>query len=168
MLIDFKVHCYFQKMLWYTNTQNVESIQIHFSFWQKKAFALRWVWEYFSFRNIFFFSTFICQEEKLKGNETLNHEYKVKPVPLRVWDLDSRKMIKCILSPIFLSLEDTQDRINFYLYFPGLVLLVLVFLSCAYFATESQSETIAAEKLVGFHKKLQQVDFEPVRFLPVR
>ena len=51
----------------------------------------------------------------------------------------------------------------------GLVVLVLVFLSCAYVTTESQSETIAAEKLVGFHKKLQQVnDFEPVRFLPVK
>ena len=51
----------------------------------------------------------------------------------------------------------------------GLVFLVLIFLSCAYVSTESQSDTIAAEKLVGFHKKLQQVnDFEPVRFLPVK
>ena len=53
--------------------------------------------------------------------------------------------------------------------FSGLVLLVFVFLSCAYFATETQSDNmIRAEKLVGFHKKLQQVDFEPVRFLPVK
>ena len=52
---------------------------------------------------------------------------------------------------------------------PGLVVLVLIFLSCAYISTEAQSETIAAEKLLGFHKKLQQVnDFEAVRFLPPR
>ena len=49
------------------------------------------------------------------------------------------------------------------------MLLVLVFLSCAYLSTEAQSETEAAEKLVGFHKKLQQVsDYEPVKFLPPR
>ena len=48
-------------------------------------------------------------------------------------------------------------------------MLVLVFLSCAYLSTEAQSETEAAEKLVGFHKKLQQVsDYEPVKFLPPR
>ena len=45
----------------------------------------------------------------------------------------------------------------------------MIFLSSAYYSTESQSESIAAEKLVGFHKKLQQInDFEPVRFLPVK
>ena len=49
------------------------------------------------------------------------------------------------------------------------MLLVLIFLSCAYLSTEAQSETIQAERLVGFHKKLQQInDFEPVKFLPVR
>ena len=48
-------------------------------------------------------------------------------------------------------------------------MLLLVFLSCAYLSKEAQSETIAAEKMVGFHKRLQQVnDFEPVRFLPAR
>lgn len=49
-------------------------------------------------------------------------------------------------------------------------MLLLVFLSCAYLSKEAQSETLAAEKIVGFHnKRLQQVnDFEPVRFLPAR
>ena len=48
-------------------------------------------------------------------------------------------------------------------------MLLLVFLSGAYLSKEAQSETIAAEKMVGFHKRLQQVnDFEPVRFLPAR
>ena len=56
-----------------------------------------------------------------------------------------------------------------FLFHSGLALLVLICLSFAYTSTESQSESIAAEKLVGFHKKLQQVnDFEPVKFLPVR
>ena len=48
-------------------------------------------------------------------------------------------------------------------------MLLLVFLSCAYLSKEAQSETIAGERMVGFHKRLQQVDdFEPVRFLPAR
>ena len=56
-----------------------------------------------------------------------------------------------------------------YCFVSGLVMLLLVFLSGAYLSKEAQSETIAAEKMVGFHKRLQQVnDFEPVRFLPAR
>eukprot|EP00092_Neocalanus_flemingeri_P007701 GFUD01008317.1.p1 GENE.GFUD01008317.1~~GFUD01008317.1.p1 ORF type:complete len:703 (+),score=116.08 GFUD01008317.1:215-2323(+) len=52
----------------------------------------------------------------------------------------------------------------------GLVVLVLIFLTCAYRTTDKENtESIYAEGLVGIHKKLQQVNdnnFEAVKFLP--
>jgi len=52
----------------------------------------------------------------------------------------------------------------------GLVVLVLIFLTCAYRTSDKQqSESIYAERLVGVHKKLQQVNennFEAVKFVP--
>ena len=52
----------------------------------------------------------------------------------------------------------------------GLVVLVLIFLTCAYRTSDKQtSESIYAERLVGVHKKLQQVNdnnFEAVKFIP--
>lgn len=52
----------------------------------------------------------------------------------------------------------------------GLVVLVLIFLTTVYKSTDKQeSESIYAERLVGVHKKLQQVNednFDPVKFIP--
>ena len=55
---------------------------------------------------------------------------------------------------------------------PGLILLLLLFLTTVYHTNSNKladsPESIYAEKLVRLHKKLQQVkdnNFEPVRFI---